>query len=209
MARLAPASALRPVAVVALGALIVAVAIGCRDGKSKEQLAATAPADDAGPPRARALDADGLAALAAVSIGTHRLDVVRREPDAFGAILSAGAEMAAVTITRCLTCRALETKAWEAERAGLAALMAPAPGDTLTIARVARGPWHLIELRARRTVEGVVQVLVAMTWNDGAVQLWSSCERAGADDAELLCAALVDAAALAYLPVLVPDLPAD
>lgn len=152
---------------------------------------------------ARPLDDTGLAALAAVAVDTYRVEVVQRAPD-FGAVIRAGDVTATVTVSRCVTCRALDAAAWEAERPGLAATMAPAPGDRMIIERVLHADQPMIEVRTRRTIEGVAEATVLGVWNDGVIQLIANCEQVGADAAERACSELVEAALATYLPVLAP-----
>jgi hypothetical protein len=190
--------------------IVVIASLAACGGKKKarEDVAVQAAADSGEAQRtARKLDASALAALAAVTIAGHRVEVVRRAPD-FGAIVhaptTAGNVASTVTISACVTCKPLTAAAWEAERASLTTLLAPGSTDTLTIDRAERGGWPVIEVRARRTLEGAPQAVVLALWNDGATQLIASCEQPGAADAEDLCSLLVEACALAYLPVLAP-----
>ncbi len=190
-------------AVVAVIALLAVADAGCGDRRRPPPAAVAR--DAASGRTARALDDAGLSALAAVVVGPHRVAVVRRGPDELGAVITAAdGTRAVVTIDRCLTCPAMDAAAWERDRPALTALLAPGPGDTLAIARVDGDAWPRIELRARRTVEGVAEALVQTAWSDGATQLRVTCERTGADDATAACAALVGAATAAYLPTLAP-----
>ncbi|HVV82075.1 MAG TPA: hypothetical protein VHE35_03305 [Kofleriaceae bacterium] len=163
--------------------------------------------DDAAVPaagvKARVLDDAGLAALAAVTVDTYTVDVVQRGPE-FGAVIRGGAASATVTVSGCLTCTPIDLARWEAERASLTALFAPAAGDTLALAAVDRAGRPVIEARARRTVEGAPEAFVFDTWNDGTTQLVASCEQPGGADAERACSELVEASTEAYLPVLAP-----
>jgi hypothetical protein len=192
----------------AVAATLAAGGCGDRKREREREREPAAPAGDAGVasptgPTARTLDDAGLAALAAVTIPGHRVEVVRRGPD-FGALIGVADMMASLTVSACVTCKPLDGPRWEAERAALTAIMAPGPGDRLAIERVSRGGWPLVELRARRTVEDVPQAAVLALWNDGVVQMIVSCEHPGGDQAERACVALVEAAALAYLPALAP-----
>ena len=188
----------------ALIAVAVLLATGGCGGKHEQ-----ARPRDAGPEApsagrtARPLDDAGLAALAAVAVDTYRVEVVQRAPD-FGAVIRAGDVAATVTVSRCVTCTALDAAAWEAERPGLAATMAPAPGDRMIIERVEHAGQPMIEVRTRRTVEGVAEATVLGVWNDGVIQLIANCEQVGDDDAERACSELVEAAIGTYLPVLAP-----
>jgi hypothetical protein len=202
-----PASSLRATARRGAALVLVAALVGACGGKRK---AAGGDAGAAAPARtARALDEAGLAALAGVELAGHPIEVVRRGPD-FGAIVhapAAGNVAATVTISACVTCTPLELARWEAERPTLTTLLAPGSSDHLAIERTDKRGWPLVEVRARRTIEGAPQVVVLALWNDGVTQLIASCEQPGAVEAEDLCVLLVEACALAYLPVLAPAAP--
>ena len=155
---------------------------------------------------ARKLDEAALAALAAVTIEGHPVEVVRHAPD-FGAIVhapAAGNVAATVTISACVNCTPMDGARWESERPALTTLLAPGPNDHLAIERIERSGYPLIEVRAKRVIEGAPQAVALALWNDGTTQMIASCEQPGNVEAEDLCVLLVEACALAYLPVLAP-----
>ena len=193
---------LKPRASGLLGAALLVIACGQRGAKPPPT---DTVKDAAAAPVARPLDDAGLAALAAVTVADARVEVVRRAVDDFAAIVTAAdGARALVTISRCATCAPIAVAAWERDRPSLTALYAPAAGDGLTLALRDPPPWSTIELVARRTVEGVAEVLAQRHWNDGAVQLAATCEQPGGDEAERACTAILAAATKAYLPVLAP-----
>lgn len=188
----------------AAASAVVLASAGCnskRKPSARVDDAAVAQVAAAPAAKARPLDDPGLAALAAVTISGAHIHVAQREPGQFGAIVTAAdGTSATVAVAGCFDCTALDVAAWEAERASLSALLAPAPGDTLVIDRVEPGP--SIRLRAHRTTEGVPESLVLLRWNDGATELAVTCSHLGADDTA--CATLVATAMTAYLPALTP-----
>lgn len=178
--------------------LIVAIIAACGGKRPAPGHDAGRAAAEESAPAARPL-ADAGAALAAVTLAGHTIDIVRRGPD-FGAIVSGSGVAATVTISACVACVPIDAARWQAERPALMAVLAPAPGDSLSIDRVERGGRSLILIRARRTIEGAAHAIAQAHWNDGSTQLAASCEATDGD----ACARLVEAAATAYLAALAP-----
>ena len=194
-------------AAAAASAVVVASA-GCggkRQPSTRVEDAAVAPAAAAAAAapsagaKARPLDDAALAALAAVAITGMRIDIARRGPGDFGAVITADdGTSATVTVSRCAICAPLDVATWERDRAAWTTLLAPAPDDTLMIDRVDLGA-PFIRLRAARTIEAIAESLVSLHWNDGSAQLWLTCARPDSDEP---CATLVTAAAPRYLTAL-------
>lgn len=188
--------------------LLVATLLAC-SGRSHDAGPTTSPdrasgggtsvADGAVATRARPLDAAALDALAAVTVAGHEVTVARRGARDLAAIVVApGGAQVTVTASACLACTPVALPAWEARRAELAALWAPAEaaGDSVNLTAPAIAGVTVIAVDARRTLDGERRHTYQLHWNDGAAQLAAVCE---AED----CAAASATVFAAYLTALV------
>lgn len=203
--------------------LLVPVVVAC-SGRSHDAGPTTSPdhatggraaaaADGAGSPtvRARPLDGAALDALAAVTVAGHEVTVARRGARDLAAIIAApGGPRVTVTVSACLACTPVALPAWEARRAELAALWAPADaaGDALTLSAPTVAGVTAIAVDARRTLDGERRHTYQLHWNDGTAQLAAVCETsaparpdAGATPDD--CAAETAAAFAAFIDVLI------
>lgn len=197
--------------------LLAAVVVGC-SGRSPEAGPTTTSPDpapghapvDRGSGAPRPLDAAVLDALAAVTVAGHDVTVARRGATDLAAIVTApGGQRVTVTASACLGCTAMALPAWEARRAELAALWAPAEaaGDALSLDAPTVAGRTVIAVEARRTLDGERRHTYQLHWNDGAAQLAAVCETsAPATDAGAAppdaCADEAAAALAAYLTAL-------
>jgi hypothetical protein len=157
----------------------------------------------------RPIDARLVAALAEVAIPGNEVTVVRRGAAELAAIVAAPTGVrVTVTASACLACTPVELAAWEARRAELAALWAPAvgmsadaggtgmdrgsEGDRMEIGMVELAGQRAVEVSAVRVMDGETRHTVQLHWNDGATQLAVVCESEG-------CGAAARAVMEAYL----------
>lgn len=147
--------------------------------------------------RARPLDGAALDALAAVAVAGHQVTVARRgDRDLAAIVVAPGGARVAVTASACLACTPMALPAWEARRAELAALWAPAADDSLALSAPSVAGVTVIAVDAGRTLDGERRHTYQLHWNDGAAQLAAVCEVEG-------CAAAAAPVFAAYLGVLV------
>ncbi|MBK9035845.1 MAG: hypothetical protein IPL61_32120 [Myxococcales bacterium] len=160
-----------------LGLLIGAALGGCRGRRRPPPDAPLAV--DAPPPVV--LTPALIARLASLAVPGHDVRVLARGERDVALAVSAGDVRATVTVASCLACVAIDVAAWQADRAALAALWAPAAeagpaasGAALTLAALALADTTAITIDARRGA-GAGATYTGY-WNDGATQVLATCE---------------------------------